>query len=290
MMNDNSEKTLYARHEKATDALASISERAKTVDKNADTAKYKLAGVTVVVAKYSEISAAVGMNTHKLLLYGIIKFTSQYSKPQGGKYEIGFSVAEYMQIIGVEMPQERQQMQRKRNEMQKRLQKELQLLMAISFTRIDGADFESVSPVCLTAAKGGYITIEFSRPFAEYLLKKPKTIIPPQLFQISARNGTAYAIGLKCSEHYYINRRRTTQAANRLKVLTLLNNSPLPDYQKVKKGRQGWTRVIRQPFECALNELLKVGYLKLWRYEGLKGGSYRDFTDSYIYFELAAEK
>lgn len=283
-------KTLYARHEKATDALAAISERTRTVDKVADTAKYKLAGVTVVVTDYSEISAAVGVNTHKLLLFGITRFTSHYNKPQGGKYEISFSIEEYMRIIGVNMPQDGQQKQRKRNEMQKRLQKELLLLQAIRFTHIAGEDFESVSPVCRTAAKSGNITIEFSRPFAEYLLKKPKTIIPPQFFQISARNRTAYAIGLKCSEHYYINRRRTTQAANKLKVKTLLQNSPLPDYQKVLEGRQGWTRVIRQPLESALNELLAIGFLKEWHYEKLNGNSYQDFSNSFIYFELAAEK
>lgn len=288
-------KKLYTRHGKATDALAAIKQNTKRVDDIADKARFEQAGVEIIIFNYSAVKAkaGIGVNMHKLLTYGISQFTSRYNgkEPAGCAYEVSFSIDDYIRITGGMIPQDRKKRRRKRNEMQKRVSGELMLLQSIQLTDISGNDFESISPICRTAARNGNITIEFSRPFAAYLLKLPMMPIHKKLLAISARCPTAYAIGWKFAEHHNINQRRHTQAGNKLKVRNLLKVSPLPDYESVLKDNKGWNERIKQPFEKAMNELMAAGVLKAWNYENLPAGAnYHTFKDAMIVFKLAADE
>ena len=174
--------------------------------------------------------------------------------------------------------------------MQKRLRRELMLLRAIRLTSTYGNDFESINIVNRTAVKNGIVTIEFFRSFAEYLLKQPKTIIHPQLLKINARSRTAYAIGLKCVEHYRMNKRRNSAAATRLKIKNVLKYSPLPDYDSVVRNRNSWIDRIKHPFEKALDELVAAGLFLNWNYD--KPGdisNYHSFENAMIIFEVAPD-
>lgn len=262
------QEKLFARHGRATDALAGINNSMMEKRETSDKALYRLRDIDVIVVNYSKQQTKLGINIHKLLTFGIIQFTSRFSKPPADKiYEVNFSIDDYIQITGGQIPADKEQRRRKRNEMQKRLRRELLLLQAIRLTSTDGKDFESINIVNRTAVKNGIVTIEFFRSFAEYLLKQPKTIIHPQLLRINARSRTAYAAGLKCIEHYWMNERRNSSAANRLKIKNILRYSPLPDYETVTKNGNSWKDRIRHPLEKALDELVTAGIFLEWHYD-----------------------
>ena len=274
-------KPLYAKHGKEIDALAVINQTTKKLDILTDTATFKQAGIEISITHYAEVKGNVGINIHKLLKFATSKF-------DGKSPEVNFPLGEYMAITGNEIPTEREQRRRKKNEMQKRIRKELYTLQSVQVRNVNENGFESISPVCRTAAKNGNITIEFSRPFAEYLQKKRTTKMHSQLLKISGRSPTAYAIGFKCTDHFYMNLKRQTQAANRLKVKNILKSTPLPDYEKVLADRRSWKDRIKQPFEKAMNELVSAGVLLSWQYETpICGSSYHTFADTMIRFEVA---
>lgn len=286
----NRNKPLYAKQSKAADALAIMPLQPVKLDKIADQAKFSRAGVDVMIFDYSRQQASIGVNVHKLFSFSIAMFTDQYNGLQAGGYEVAFSLDEYIKITGGKLSADRKQRRRKRNDMQKRIRRELMLLQSLQFTQISGTDsFESISPFCRTAARNGVITIEFSRPFAEILLKKKAvTIVHPGLMRISARSRTAYALGQKCTRHYYKNRRRNSKAARRLKVKNLLKETLLPNYEDVLKDRKGWRERILLPFEKAMNELVAEGVLTKWQYEGAgTAQSYQAFKETVIYFEVS---
>ena len=287
-------KKLYARHGEATDALAGINPNNRNrieINEDADKALFHQAGIEVTVPKYSEMQTSLGVNVHKLLTYGIIKFTSLFDRQRAGDiYEVHFSIDEYIQITGGEIPTDRERRRRKRNEMQKRLRRELTLLQSIRLTSTRGNDFESINLVGRTAVKNGRVTIEFFRPFAEYLLNQPKTVIHPLLLRINARSRTAYAIGLKCVEHYRMNARRNSSAANKLTIKYILKYAPLPDYESITKDGRSWKERIKQPFEKALDELVATGLFLSWQYDNPANiTNYQSFENAMILFDIAPD-
>ena len=286
-------KELYARHGKATDALAAINRNRVKEDRLNDAAYFVQAGVKVTISNYSVAGANIGVNMNKLLLYAVALFTEQYEQTQSGSslYEVNFTIDDYIQIVGGVVPADAGKRRRKRNDMQKRVRRELMLLQSVQVTQINGNDYESVSLICRTAAQNGIVTVEFSRPFAEYLLRQAKTIIHPQLLKVGGRSPTAFALGLKITEHHYMNAKRQTKAANRLKVKNLLKVSPLPTYESVLKDGKSWKERIRQPFEKAMNELITTGVLHSWRYESSEAAEkYHSFYEALITFKLAGKK
>ena len=295
MTKQATQKKLYARHGEATDALAGINPNNKNrivINEDADKAIFHQEGIEVTVSKYSETQASIGVNVHKLLTFGIIKFTSLFDRQKlGDIYEVHFSIDEYIRITGGDIPADRNKRRRKRNEMQKRLRRELMLLQSIRLTSTNGKDFESINIICRTAVKSGSVTIEFFRPFAEYLLHQPKTIIHPLLLRINARSRTAYAIGLKCVEHYRMNIRRNTSAARKLTIKYILKHSPLPDYESVLRDGRSWTERIRLPFEKALDELVTTGLFLNWQYDRPASSiiNYQTFENTMILFEIAPD-
>lgn len=278
-----SKSKLYARHGRETDALAAINQSRKTVDMIAGVVRYRQAGYDISILNWSKTIPGIGVNTHKLLLYVICSFTELYSKAENGTvYEVGFSIDDYIRITAGTIPDDAKRRMNRRNDMYKRLRRELMLLQALQFTDINGKDFESISPVCRTSIKNGYVEVELSRPYAEYLLKRPKTTIPMQLFRISSKSPTAYALGLKITNHYYLNKKRE-KGWNKLRVKNLLKESPLPPYD----SGHSWKDRIRLPFERAMNELVASGILSSWKYEkNTFDLDYHKFREVMVSFEV----
>jgi len=292
MNNQMEQEKLYARHGRATDAIAAINPNNRSkmeVRDPADKAIFRQDGIEVAIVNYSKMQSSLGVNIHKLLTYGIIKFTRSFNGPPPENiYEVQFSIDEYIRITGGNLPADRKRRRRKRNEMAKRLRRELMLLQAIRLTSTYKNDFESINIVNRTAVKNGIVTIEFFRSFAEYLLHQPKTIIHPMLLQIDARSTTAYAIGLKCTEYSLINNNRKTSAGHHLRVKSILKSAPLPDYEQVLTEGRSWKHRIMRPFEKAMNELVSAGVLHSWKYETpINGSSYHTFEEAMICFEVA---
>lgn len=285
------QEKLYARHGRATDALAGINPSMMEKRETSDKALYRIHDIDVVVMNYSKQQTSIGINVHKLLTYAIIQFTSRFNEPPADKiYEVAFSIDDYIRITGGQIPADREQRRRKRNEMQKRLRRELFLLQAIRLTSTNGNDFESINIVNRVSVKNGIVTIEFFRSFAEYLLKQPKTIIHPQLLKINARSRTAYAVGLKCMEHYWMNKRRNSSAGNRLRIRNILRYSPLPDYETVAKNGKSWRERIRHPLEKALDELVAAGIFLYWHYaDPAQITNFHAFENAMIIFKVAPE-
>ena len=278
---------LYTRHSETTDTLAAMNDGSRIIDKmDGDKAKFCRNGLQVNVIDYDKIKAKVNINVHKLLSYGIVLFTRRYGKRTNNKYDVSFLLDDYIELTGGTIPDDPEQRRRKRHEMQKRIKSELQLLQAIQIVNDQDKIYQSLSPVSFTRIKNGVVTIEFSQRFAEYLLNQNLTVIPAPLFRIAAWSRSAYAMGIKISEYYYLNRFK--KQACRLKVKNLLKVTDLPDYETVLKNGKSWKERIKLPFEKAMNELVIVGVLESWRYEDNKTTErFYIFQDTLIIFNLA---
>ena len=291
MTKQETQKNLYTRHSKSTDTLAAINDRAKTTNvMDPGNAQFWRDGLQVNVVGYDILNARIGVNVHKLLSFGITSFTKQYNKVNSeSKYDVSFLLDDYILLTGGTIPDDPEQRRRKRNEAQKRIKNELQLLQAIQIVNDQDAIFQSMSLVSFTRIRNGVVTIEFSRRFAEYLLGQNLTVIPSPLFRIAARSRTAYTMGIKCSEYYYMNRHK--EQACRLKVRNLLKVTDLPDYETVLRDRKSWRERIKQPFETGMNELITAGVLRSWRYADRNAGkNYQTFSDALIIFEMTGKK
>lgn len=88
--------------------------------------------------------------------------------------------------------------------------------------------------------------------------------------------------------------------ANRLKVETLLKVTNLPTYEQTIRNRNSWADRIKEPFETALDEVVRVGTLASWEYTHAKGvplteeeastiTDYKTFTELYITYVMGEE-
>ena len=140
------------------------------------------------------------------------------------------------------------------------------------------------------------ITITFAPNYAEYLKKRRVWRLPLALFSWDGRRASSYALGYKIAYHYSSLNNYINGTADRLQVRTLLDRLYLRSIEEVRKQKGSWKRVIRGPFEDALNELVEGGYLKEWRYTREKAqpiedenalSTYEKWADSYIQFTVA---
>lgn len=88
---------------------------------------------------------------------------------------------------------------------------------------------------------------------------------------------------MKCNQNY--------NTAQTLKVSTLLENTNLPEYEKVVNKRQSWRRIIKNKLENSLAYLINIGVLSEWKY-GIEGGidSWLDFFKNKIHFSIISEE
>ena len=147
--------------------------------------------------------------------------------------------------------------------------------------------------------KDGYIIVEFTRNYAEYLLKHPAlTQFDNRLLLIDGNHRNAYYLGLKIMEHNSIYKNQERGTANLLKVKTLLEYTDLPNIEKVKAQETGWQGRIKERLENALDFLVSdIKILSDWRYSKAKGeeltaeeaaniAEYSIFENLYVYFTM----
>lgn len=306
-------------HGKATDALATLSNRDITANPIADKGilETEAGDYKIVIQDFSKIKGKLSVNTHKLLSSGIAEFT-QINNYGGGAVnpKVTIPLNEYARLLGYEIDEretdtpEAAAKEKKRaaealKTAKKRIRQDLELLQAMRWTwqekvRGKGADFDSILLLERVAIRKGYIIMEFGRNMAEYLKQLPLTQYPQGLLAIDARNETAYKLGLKMAEHYSIDNNQIRGTANRLKVSTLLAVTGLPTMemlqQEIPDDSRHWDRRIKEPFETALDRLTgKV--ISSWEYVKAKGEpltdaeaygitDYDTFTGLLVQFEL----
>ena len=142
------------------------------------------------------------------------------------------------------------------------------------------------------------IHIEFTPKAAEYLVTLPLTQEPIGLYAIDDRNNNAFSIAVQMNLHYSIENNVIRNTENILSVTNLLGYTSLPSYEEVKKQETSWWARIKEPFEKALDELTRSGFLSNWHYchagkialtdrevDALK--RYEQFASLYVCFELA---
>lgn len=142
------------------------------------------------------------------------------------------------------------------------------------------------------------IMLEFSQSAAEYMIQLPLSDTPRALYAIDDRKPNAYSIAQALISHYGIENNVMRNTERMLKVETLLSYTSFPTQETLKAKRWSWERLVKEPFEEALDELTQKGLLKDWRYS-LSGMEelteeqattilrYEQFAALYICYELS---
>lgn len=243
--------------------------------------------------KVSSPKGRFGITTDKLLLASGAEFTkiNNYPYKKGSKinYTVkiplkayaercGYDITEHPKATPQEREKEKARAQGKLKDARKQVKKDLELLFDCSFSwseKIKGQleDFVDVRLIEAKGIKDGYIIVEFSRNYAEYLLKHPAlTQFDNRLLLIDGNHKNAYYLGLKITEHNSIYRNQERGTANILKVKTLLEYVNLTSIEEIKAQSASWQGRIKEPLENALDFLVNdIKILSDWKYTKAKG-------------------
>lgn len=276
-------------HGKATDTMAQMSSRDAQINPITGNATIVSGDVKVAIQKFKELGGTLGINTHKLLSVGIATFTAQNHVGGNAKnidYKVSIPLIEYALRCGYDLVEretstpEEAEAERKRltnleKDIKKKIKKDLDMLRATEMTwkeTVKGkeGDYINVPIIGTRGIKGGYIHMVFDPMMASYLSRLPLTQYPVALLAIDARNSNAYSMGLKMAEYFSMDTNQSRGKADRLSVLSLLACTSLPSIEEVRSKRQGWERLIKEPFEKALDALHQCGFLADWQYTKAK--------------------
>ena len=302
-------------HGKATDAMAKMTSKDLQINPITGNATIESGEVKLVLNKFNDLQATLGINTHKLLCVGISGFTEQ-NNVGGGKaieYHVAIPLKDYAIRCGYDLVEretataeeaeaEKIRLANARKDAAKRIRKDLEVLHAAEITWTEAVkgktqDYIKVPIIGTRGIKGGYIHMVFDPTIAEYLIKLPVTQYPVALLGVDARNSNAYSMGLKMTEYANMDTNIVRGKADRLAVSTLLACTSLPSYESVSAARKSWEERIKEPFENALDELTRCGLLEDWKYTHAKAAEltdeeatnitdYTTFSKLYVQFTL----
>lgn len=312
-------------HGKATDALALMNTRNAEIDSIAHKATINKNGVKLELdlSQLNNPQAKLGVNTDKLLKTAISRFTAQNSfteqagldmDPQQLNRGVTIPLKEYAQLLGYDVEEhptstpEEAAREKKRAKAQldnarKAVHKDLDILRNITLTwteEIKGKSTKFID-ILLLSGKGiphGQITIIFNEDMARYLAAAGFiSYFPAALYRIRADQPNAYYIGLKLTEHYYIDTNQLRGTHDRLSITKVLEATDLPTYQEVMDTDRHWERRIKEPLEHSLDILKHAGHLESWEYTHAKGipltdeeagniTSYAAFSKLYVHYKL----
>ena len=304
-------------HGTATDQLGQLTPKDIILDSITGAANYERENFKLSIEDYQKLKGKVGVNTHKLLMYGVGQFTRTNSRntQQDSNLQVSFFLKDYARLLGYRVDEdptaadpakEKKRVQRTLNEAQKKIKRELDLLFALSLQwqeNIKGKtkDFDNVRILGRVSVRKGVVNMEFTHTMGDYLKSLPITQFPVTQYRIDGRNPNAYALGNKFAQHYHMDNNQKRGTANRLKVETLLNCCPdIATIDQVQATRHSWTDRIKEPFEKALDEVTRAGTISNWKYTHAKGVELTDeeaqnitdyelFKDLYITFEIGVD-
>lgn len=310
------QRFLQMPHGKATDAMAQMNSRDAQINHITESATIISNDVKLTIQKFKELGGTLNINTHKLLSVGIAEFTTQNhigSTTQSPNLTVSIPFKEYAIRCGCDLVEretstpEEAEAEKKRimnleKDFKKKVKKDLDMIRATELEwteKIKGKseDFMKVSIIGSRGIKGGYIHMVFDPVMASYLCRLPMTQYPVALLSLDARNSNSYSMGLKMSEYFNMDANQNTGRADRISVLSLLACTGIPTIEEIRSKRQGWERLIKEPFEKALDNLYKCGFLEDWQYTKAKAvpltdeeaaaiTDYETFSKLYIQFSV----
>jgi hypothetical protein len=301
-------------HGKPTRSLATMSSRMirkDNINPITGTAKIEGKGVKFELSRFEELKGALGVNTHKLLMVGIKELTRLNNesnlKAQSMKYIVsiplegyctscGYNVTEQEKTTPKEQAKEKRRAANALKDATRKIRNDLQILKSLTMSWEDpsikfrGSNaFYDIGVIGSSVIQQGYIYMSFDPLFSEYLVKSTIMQYPIALLGVDARSPNAYSIGLKMAWHYSIYNNHKKGTHDRLKVITLLEETTLPTYEEVVKTRKSWEERLKEPLENALDHLTQINFLKDWRYCKPKGETLEDADADFADYETWAD-
>lgn len=280
-------------HGKATDEIAKMSNKETRSNPITGTATVTSGDVKLVMKEFRELKGTLGINTHKLLSVGIAILTSQNHAGGDSRLadcKVSIPLREYALHCGYDLNErhtttpeeaaaEKRRVANLVKDIKKKIKRDLEILRATELSWTENVkgkeeDYLNISIIGSRGIKDGYIQMAFDPAMVDYLLRLPLTQYPLALLAVDARNGNAYSIGLKMAEHYNMDSNIARSRADRLSVSRLLACTSLPTIETVRENRQGWERLIKEPFEHALDTLTDCGLLADWKYTQAKAAPF----------------
>lgn len=268
-------------------------------------------GVSIEIERFADIGKAFGITTHKLLCAGLVWFTKSNNigdDRENIQATVKIPLKDYAILCGHTNTIAQAETDSKRangalKEIRKQVAKDLKLLLSSHLVWVETTKGkkEQYDMKILTNAeiKSGCICMMFSQSFAKYLKHRRMTVFPEQLFAIDSRKANAYRIGQALAFQYYNRNNQREGNANKMKIKTLLTYTCLPTIDIVKTERRGtWKKLIKEPLEKALAELMNRNILTSWEYratgrttslsaEEIQNQTFEIWSDNLIYFTLS---
>ena len=299
---------------KPTNALSQATRKTFEQDPITGRGRMNINGVTI--EDESELPGIIGIDAHKLLSRAENEFILRNHHGELQTRTVTFFDDEYFRLLSdniIEAPMDTpkgQEEERKRAtaykmKLRKTVRKTLVQLGKSNFDWVAGTGKNAIPFAHLNLIQdweyppgGGAITITFSEKYAAYLSRRRLWRLPASVFSWDARKSSAYAALIKIAYHHSSLNNYQQKTADILSVPTLLKVMNLRSIEKVREQGGSWKRVIRGPFEDALNELVTGGYLSKWEYSRAKGQPlnedpdsafpvYEKWADAYIKFKIA---
>ena len=279
----------------------------------------------------SETAKTIGIGEAKLLRYGVSAFTkinAQNSK--NIKLRIYADTKEFARACGVRIDRKLMDTPEEQIAEDKRANKALENfvsklgrnaknLLKASFTGTEKVRQKPYSHSGLNLI-GAYkitrdsIMLEFTQTAAEYMVKLALIEVPSAYYAIDDRKPNAFAIAEALIRHYSINNNVVRNTERIIQIRTLLKHTSFPSKEEIEEKRNSWVKLVKIPFEEAMDELYQKGLIAEekvdpatgkhisggWHYSlaGMKELSdeqaraiiekgYSQFVSLYVVFELA---
>lgn len=293
-----------------SDALSVLNRRSRQTDPITGRTEMKFNGVSI--SDIEDIHLITGIDSSKILMRAEAEFRNRNHAGTVQTNEVVIYEDEYFLLLNDDAKESKMDTPKGQEEERKRvadLKRELRRTTRNALKCLYNSDFsveakEGRKSVILGQRRiisgytytGGVIRITFDPYYSEYLKKRRVWRLPLVLFSWDGRRASSYALGYKIAYHYSSLNNYMNGTADRLQVRTLLDRLNLRSIEKVREQGGSWKRVIRGPFEDALNELIEGGYLKEWRYTREKAqpiedekafSTYEKWADLYIQFTVA---
>lgn len=159
-------------------------------------------------------------------------------------------------------------------------------------------DFFKMRLVDSVGIRKGEIVVNFTLPFASYLVNSYVIKAPRSIHKLPDKNPNCLAIALKLSSHSSNDNNKIKKTDNIISVKSLLEAAPqIQSYdQLLASGNRNWKRCIREPLEAALELNVDFDVINEWYYCGSKGvrisdaaleaTSYHDYEGLYVAFKM----
>lgn len=229
----------------------------KFAPKENETALFEKEGITLEILNYDENSTALSVNTNKLIWKALEEFTRHTGKTGPIKHSISFEVEEFANLLGwkIDTPNARKEVTKKIKESCK----------ALDTYNVNWDDSKSggggwIRLFSAAYVTRGLITIEFSNSFAKSLRESSLTLMPKEIYGISAKNVNANTMAMKIAQHLTMDNNIKRRSNRTLTVESLLKYANFPSAEDLKKHRHSLDRVTF-PFVKCLDVIVKAGVL-----------------------------